>query len=72
MNSSMYNADRMTHLKIVVVGLVAATLVAGVGISARLADDSAASAARVQASGPAVKATKTTIVTTREEVSTVR
>lgn len=34
MNSSMYTADRTTHLKIVVVALVAATLVAGFGIAA--------------------------------------
>jgi hypothetical protein len=35
MNWSMYNADRTTHLKIVVVGLAAALLVAAIGISAR-------------------------------------
>lgn len=35
MNWSMYTADRTTHLKIVVVGLVAALLIAVIGISAR-------------------------------------
>jgi hypothetical protein len=35
MNWSMYTADRSTHLKIVVVGLAAALLIAVVGISAR-------------------------------------
>ena len=35
MNWSMYTADRTTHLKIVVVGLVAALLVSVIGISAR-------------------------------------
>ena len=35
MNSSMYTADRTTHLKIVVVGLTAALLIAVIGISAR-------------------------------------
>ena len=35
MNSSMYTADRSTHLKIVVVGLVAALLIAVIGISGR-------------------------------------
>jgi hypothetical protein len=35
MNWSMYTADPTTHLKIVVVGLCAALLVAVVGISAR-------------------------------------
>ncbi|MGI8526278.1 MAG: hypothetical protein ACR2K5_08900 [Pseudolabrys sp.] len=34
MNSSMYTADRVTHLKIVVVALIAATLVAGFSIAA--------------------------------------
>jgi len=35
MNWSMYTADRGTHLKIVVVGLTAALLIAVIGISAR-------------------------------------
>ncbi len=35
MNWSMYTADRTTHLKIVVVGLCAALVIAVVGISAR-------------------------------------
>lgn len=35
MNWSMYTADRNTHLKIVVVGLVAALLIAVIGIAAR-------------------------------------
>ena len=35
MNSSMYSADRSTHLKIVAVGLVAALLIAVIGISGR-------------------------------------
>jgi hypothetical protein len=34
----MFTADRTTHLKIVVVSLVCATLVAGVGIAARVTD----------------------------------
>jgi hypothetical protein len=34
MNWSMYTADRTTHLKIVVVGLAAALLIAVIGISA--------------------------------------
>jgi ABC-type proline/glycine betaine transport system permease subunit len=37
-NSSMFTADRMTHLKIVVVSLVCATIVAGVGVAARVTD----------------------------------
>ncbi len=34
MNWSMYNADRVTHLKIVVVGLTAALLISVIGIAA--------------------------------------
>jgi hypothetical protein len=36
MNHSIYSADRTTHLKIVVVALVAGIAVAGFGISARM------------------------------------
>jgi hypothetical protein len=39
MNHSIYSADRMTHLKIVVVALVAAIVVAGFSISARNTTD---------------------------------
>jgi hypothetical protein len=39
MNHSIYSADRMTHLKIVVVALTAGIVVAGFGISARLNPD---------------------------------
>ena len=35
-NSSLFTADRGTHLKIVVVSLVFATLVAGIGVAARV------------------------------------
>jgi ABC-type proline/glycine betaine transport system permease subunit len=41
-NTSMFTADRMTHLKIVVVALVCATLVAGIGIAARVTDGTGA------------------------------
>jgi ABC-type proline/glycine betaine transport system permease subunit len=40
-NSSLLTADRMTHLKIVVVSLVCATLVAGIGVAARVTDSTA-------------------------------
>jgi hypothetical protein len=39
MNHSIHSADRATHLKIVVVALVAGILVAGFGISARTSSD---------------------------------
>jgi hypothetical protein len=41
-NYLMFTADRMTHFKIVVVALVCATLVAGIGISARVTGGAAA------------------------------
>jgi hypothetical protein len=48
MNHSIYSADRATHLKVVVVALVAGITVAGLGISARLnADDGYTQTARV-------------------------
>ncbi|MFL6818641.1 MAG: hypothetical protein ACJ8EF_11930 [Bradyrhizobium sp.] len=36
MNHSIHSADRGTHLKIVIVALVAGIMVAGLGISARV------------------------------------
>jgi hypothetical protein len=39
MNHSIHSADRSTHLKIVVVALVAGIAVAGFGISARTNSD---------------------------------
>ena len=41
-NTSMFTADRTTHLKIVVVSLICATVVAGIGIAARVSDSAAA------------------------------
>ena len=56
MNHSIYSADRMTHVKIVVVALVAAILVAGFGISARTgsSDDGLTQTARVMKAGKPV------------------
>ena len=59
MNWSMYTADRTTHLKIVVVGLCAALLIAVIGISARtlnLGTDimTAQSPTVIKAGGPVV------------------
>ena len=39
MNHSIYSADRSTHLKVVVVALVAGIALAGFGISARSGSD---------------------------------
>ena len=52
MNHSIYSADRTTHLKIVVVALVAGIAVAGFGISARMnADEGYTQTARVIKAG---------------------
>ncbi len=39
MNHSMYGADRATHLKIVVIGLLCALVVAAIGIFAHLSSN---------------------------------
>ena len=58
MNHSIYSADRTTHLKIVVVALVAGIAVAGFGISARSnTDDGYTQTARVMKAGKAVAVT---------------
>jgi hypothetical protein len=57
MNHSIYSADRTTHLKIVVVALVAAIAVAGLSITARNnADDglTQTASARVMKAGKPV------------------
>lgn len=63
MNHSFYSADRTTHLKIVVVALVAATAIAGLSITARFkSGDAYAQAEQVQV----IKAGKPTMVTTND------
>jgi hypothetical protein len=63
MNHSMYSADRGTHLKIVVIGLLCATLVAFIGIFAHVSDIDLGTA-------PLVKAGQPTAVTGR--IPTIR
>jgi hypothetical protein len=66
MNHSIYSADRATHLKIVVVALVAGIAVAGFGISARgISDDGYTQTAHV------IKAGKPVVITS-SNVSMVR
>jgi hypothetical protein len=58
MNHSIYSADRATHLKVVVVALVAGIVVAGFGISARtMSDDGYAQTAHVIKAGKPVTVT---------------
>ncbi|ABD07274.1 conserved hypothetical protein [Rhodopseudomonas palustris HaA2] len=64
MNHSIHSADRATHLKVVVVALVAGIAVAAFGISARVTADYSQTA-------HVVKATKQ-ITITSSETSTVR
>jgi len=52
MNHSIHSADRSTHLKIVVVALVAAIAVAALGISARTGSDYSQTAQIVKAGKP--------------------
>jgi hypothetical protein len=66
MNHSIYSADRSTHLKIVVVALVAGIAVAGFSISARTtSDEGFTQTARVLKAGKPVAITSA-------ETSTVR
>ena len=57
MNHSIYSADRMTHLKVVVVALVAGIVVAGFGISARNSDEGYTQTAKVMKAGKPVMVT---------------
>ena len=59
MNHSIYSADRSTHLKIVVVALVAAIAVAGFGISARTSSDGYTQTAGVLKAGKPITVTST-------------
>jgi hypothetical protein len=69
-NSTIFTADRTTHLKIVVISLVASIAVIVVGIAARTTT-TAETTARIQTAGPAVKAGKP-IAITHSDTSTVR
>ncbi len=65
MNHSIYSADRSTHLKIVVVALVAGIAVAAFGISARTNSDDYTQTARVMKAGKAVTVTSTSTAVVR-------
>ena len=60
-NSSLTSADSATHLKVVVVSLLAAILVVGVGILAKPTfADGGVTASRLEATGPVIRAGKPT------------
>jgi hypothetical protein len=65
MNHSIYSADRTTHLKIVVVALVAGIAVAGLGITARSSSDDYTQTARVIKAGKPVTITSSGASTIR-------
>jgi hypothetical protein len=72
MNHSIYSADRATHLKIVVVALLACTTVAGIGIAARMSGgNSADGMQQLEARIPVIKAGAPMTVTS-SETRTVR
>ncbi len=54
MSHSMYNADRSTHLKVVVLGLLCATAVAAVGIFANVSQFDMGTAPLVKAGQPTI------------------
>ena len=64
-NSSLFTADSTTHLKIVVTALVCATLVAGVGIAARVTEGTTGINGRLEMTSP-VKAPKPVTASTSE------
>jgi hypothetical protein len=66
MNHSIYSADRSTHLKIVVVALVAGIAVAGFSVLARnTSDEGYTQTARVIKAGKPVAITSATTSTVR-------
>jgi hypothetical protein len=67
MNHSIHSADRSTHLKIVVVALIAGIAVAGFGIAARTNSDFTQTAQSTHV----MKAGKPVVVTS-SDVSTIR
>jgi hypothetical protein len=64
-NSSLTSADSATHLKVVAVSLIAGILVIGIGIAASPTfNTSGLSNARIEATGPVIRAGKPMAVTT--------
>jgi hypothetical protein len=71
-NTSLTSADSTTHLKVVIVSLIAGILVIGVGIAASPSfNQGGATASRMEASGPVIRAGKPVAVTAGD-ASTIR
>jgi hypothetical protein len=68
-NSSLLTADRTTHLKIVVVSLVFATLVAAVGVTARITDGKMGFGASFQAAAPVIKVSKPVTASANSDIT---
>ena len=62
MNHSIHSADRATHLKIVVMALVAGIAVAGFAISTRTGSDYSQSARVIKAGKPVMVTTSDTSI----------
>jgi hypothetical protein len=71
MNYSLATADRTTHLKVVVVALIAAILVVAVGIAARVTSADTETA-RVRTQGVVVVKAGVPVTYTRTEIHPVR
>ena len=72
-NYSLISADKTTHLKIVVVSLIAGILVVGIGITARPTMTDAVIATnpngKMQATGPVIRAGKPVTVTATDAIT---
>jgi hypothetical protein len=64
-NSSLFTADPTTHLKIVVLALVCATLVAGIGVASRITDTEIG---RLEATSPVMQAGTPMTAATRDPI----
>ena len=65
MNHSIHSADRATHLKIVIIALVAGIAVAGFGISARTNSSDYTQTAHVVKAGKPITVTSSNISVVR-------
>ena len=70
-NTTIFTADRTTHLKIVVLSLVASIAITVVGIAAHTNTVADATTPRIQTAGPAVKAGKPMAIT-HSDITTIR